>query len=85
MAFEQLPTELLRWLERQPGRLRFIDPKPPAGRQSEALRTSFETPEDELAAASRWTRRLLEARQPHERRIGIIVPDLGSRYHAVLR
>lgn len=85
VAFEQLPTELLRWLERQSGRVQFINPEPPAGRQSEALRTSFETPEDELAAASRWARRLLEAQQPDERRIGIIVPDLGSRYHAVLR
>ncbi len=84
LAFEQVPDALVTWLGNQNAELTHLDPAGPAERQSSAHRMSFESPEEELAAVSGWTRRLLE-QQPDTARIGVIVPDLGSRYQTVLR
>lgn len=84
LAFEQVPVMLSGWLENQETELVYMDPARPAGRTPNARRMSFESAEDELAAVSNWSRRLLE-QQPDDVRIGVIVPDLSSRYDTVLR
>jgi probable DNA repair protein len=84
LAFEQVPTGLRDWLNRQPADVCYLDAFQHDDRKTRASRTSFDTSEDELAAISRWARRLLET-SGQSVRIGIIVPDLGSRYGAVLR
>ena len=85
VAFEQVPTELLNWLEAQNTELDFLSAIAPPQRSSTAYRTSFDTADDELAAVSGWTREILMDDVEATARIGIIVPDLGSRYHSVLR
>ncbi len=84
LAFEQVPATVTDWLQRQTGTVTYLAPMEPSGRGTSAQQMSFDTPEEELAAVSRWTRRLLEARSDRAR-IGVIVPDLGNRYGAVLR
>lgn len=84
LAFEQVPSAITGWLQRQTAELIHLSPAAPAERSATAFRTSFDTAEDELAAVSHWARRLLE-QYPDSARIGIVVPDLGSRYDAVLR
>ncbi len=84
LAFEQTPKAISDWLNRQPAIINQIDAVAPVARQTSAQRSSFEAPEDELAAVSAWARQLLAA-DPNGVRIGVVIPDLGSRYDAVLR
>jgi hypothetical protein len=84
VAFEQLPRAMGAWLERQETELVHLAAEAPAARETSAHRTSFDTPAEELAAVAQWARRVLEEKSG-DARIGIIVPDLGSRYGAVLR
>lgn len=84
VAFEQQPRAVTRWLEGQEADLVYLAADVPQHRQTDARRSSFDTPAEELAAVAQWARRLLEA-DPNGARIGIVVPDLGNRYGAVLR
>lgn len=84
LAFEHLPSTLSSWLESQAVELIQLDATGPPERVPSIRQMSFDTPEDELAAVSRWALQILED-HPGRARIGVIVPDLGSRYSAVLR
>ncbi len=84
LAFEQLPGALEQWLVRQPAERVPLSPRIPASRAPAAVRTSFDTPQEELAAVAQWARQRLEA-DPRNARIGVVVPDLAARYEPVLR
>ncbi len=79
-AFEQLPRVYGSWLDRQPQ----VQALPAATlEQRQALRSSFSTRAEELAAVAQWARRVLEAEPSAS--IGVVVPDLAERQQTVLR
>ncbi|MGE0622544.1 MAG: PD-(D/E)XK nuclease family protein [Pseudomonadales bacterium] len=85
LAFERIPNAFSAWLERQADtgcRIEFVAPA--SGAPAQTLRTAFDTPAQELAAAAQWSRRHLET-DPSGRRIGIVVPDLARRQQEVVR
>lgn len=55
----------------------------PLGKASDCVRVSFQDPGQELSAAAQWCRQVL-LRHP-DASVGIVVPDLDRRYHAVSR
>ena len=55
----------------------------PAGRNREIVRCRLATPRDEIRAAARWARDLVDAGEPGP--IGVVVPDLASRRAEVER
>ncbi len=55
----------------------------PLREASDCVRVSFQDPRQELSAAAQWCRQVL-LRNP-EASVGIVVPDLDQRYHAVSR
>lgn len=85
LAFEHIPTSYQRWLDRLAAAGASV-----AALTTEALpggvaeKTSFATSAQELTAAAQWSRDLL-ASDPEGVHIGIVIPDLASRYEAVVR
>ena len=64
LAFEQLPSALQEWLEKQTAERIPLSPRSPADRVQQAHRTSFASPREELAAVAQWARQTLEADPP---------------------
>lgn len=60
-----------------------IRPEPRGREPAEPLLLEFEDPDDELLAAARWARELLEAES--DQCIAVVVPDLNGRVHRVER
>jgi probable DNA repair protein len=85
VAFEQIPSAYQRWLEGLEAAgtsVASLTPEPFDGGVAE--RTSFASSAQELSAAAQWARELLSA-DPDGVHIGIVIPDLASRYEAVVR
>ena len=74
------------WLHRQPGDVQSLSSEPPA-RRSIARGRANQLRDTRRRAGCRepLDPAICSARYPDQRRIGIIIPDLGSRYGAVLR
>jgi probable DNA repair protein len=58
-----------------------VEPAP--GRNVECVRACFTSPREEIRAAARWARELVDAGEPGP--IGVVVPDLASRRAEVER
>jgi len=84
LAFENLPAAYEDWINRQRSHGRTMEflESPPVSADS-IHRTTFESPRQELTAVAQWARNLLI--DAEDVRIGIVIPDLGSRYTAVVR
>ena len=84
IEFEALPPSQLGYLDQLEVRgCRIERCRVKTIRSAAAKRVELATEQDEINACAQWCRTILQSTA--DAQIGVVIPDLGSRYHAVAR